>query len=164
MPRYKLIIGRTEPMEIIGIISGVPAKTDTGAYTSAIHATDIREVKKPNGKKVLQFTILSGHPTVDSGAQMEVSSYATTIVENSFGHEQQRYLIILKVKIAGRTFRAPFTLADRSRKAFPVLLGRTLLNKRFIVDSTLAHVDRKVLKSRVREWLAEDDREDQADQ
>ncbi len=161
MARYKLIIGRAEPIEIVGFASGVPAKTDTGAYSSAVHATDIREITRPDGKKVLQCTILGDHAVVDGGILFETEDYAITRVENSFGHVEQRYVVTMKIKLAGRVIRAPFTLADRSMKIFPVLLGRTLLNRRFIVDPSIAHVDRKILKSKMNEWLVVDDREDQ---
>lgn len=159
MARFKSIIGRAESIDFAThFLTDVPAKTDTGAYHSAVHATDIREVTNKNGKKVLKFNLLHEHPSYDHSREIEVQSYTVTSVENSFGEKQERYKIELKVKLAGKVFRAPFTLADRSKKAFPVLMGRTLLNKRFLVDTDLTHIDKKKLKDRVLEKLLIDDK------
>ncbi|MBP6962057.1 ATP-dependent zinc protease [Candidatus Saccharibacteria bacterium] len=158
MSKYKTIIGRAELLDFPAkLISDVPAKTDTGAYMSSIHATHIREVKKKNGKTVLKFNLLGGHPAYPYSREIEVQKFSTTMVENSFGERQQRYKVEFKVHMAGKVFRTSFTLADRSTKTFPILIGRTLLNKRFIVDTTVVHVDRKHLKKQMKEWLDKDD-------
>jgi hypothetical protein len=67
-------------------------------------------------------------------------------VANSFGHEEDRYEVQLKVKLGPKIFKAKFTLADRSKKIYPILLGRTMLNRRFLVDTNESAVDRVQLK------------------
>lgn len=160
MAKYKTIIGRAESIDFPArLLADVPAKIDTGAYYSAIHATDIKEVTR-KGKKVLKFTLLGNHPSFPYSREIEIQNYSVKSIENSFGHKQDRYMIKLKVKLAGKIFFAEFTLADRSTKVFPILLGRTLLNKRFMVDTDIAHIDRKILKEKLRDWLAKDDLSD----
>jgi hypothetical protein len=160
MTRHKTIIGRAESIDFpLILLSDVPAKIDTGAYISAIHATDVKEVTRRR-KKVLKFTLLNNHASFPYSRELEVSDYYTANIENSFGHKQERYVIKLKVKIAGKVFVTDFTLADRSKKVFPILLGRTLLSKRFIVDTDIAHIDRKILKEKLRDWLEKDDQSD----
>ncbi len=157
MSKYKTIIGRAESLDLpVQFLTDIPAKTDTGAYLSAIHATDIRELKKKNGKTTLKFNLLGDHPSYTYSREIEVNSFTRATVENSFGEKQERYKVELKVRIAGKLFSTPFTLADRSKKAFPVLIGRTMLNRRFLVDSEIAHIDRKKLKEQVSEWLKMD--------
>lgn len=162
MAKYKTIIGRAELLDFPArLLTDVPAKTDTGAYLSSIHATNIREVKKKSGKTVLKFNMLEGHGAYPYSREVEVENFKKTTVENSFGEKQERYKVELKVRMAGKVFRTPFTLADRSKKTFPILLGRTLLNKRFVVDTTIVHVDRKQLKESLKEWIEKDDRQDE---
>lgn len=161
MAKYKTIIGRAEKIDFPArMLSNIPAKTDTGAFLSAIHATDIQEIVKPNGKKVLKFNLLNAHPSVQFGREMTASTYTLKTVENSFGHRQERFVVIFKVKIGGKTFRSEFSLADRSTKVFPILLGRTLLNNRFLVDTDIAHIDRNKLKESLKDWLKKDDMND----
>jgi hypothetical protein len=160
MAKYKTIIGRAESIDFPEVLLvDVPAKTDTGAYISAIHATDIKEVTR-NGKKKLKFTLLGHHSSFSYSREMEVSNYSTKLIENSFGAKQQRYLVNFKVRLAGKVFKADFTLADRSSKVFPILLGRTFLNRRYMVDTDIAHIDRKILKEKLKDWLEKDDQSD----
>ncbi len=163
MAKYKTIIGRAELLDLPArLLTDIPAKTDTGAYLSSIHATNIREVKKKNGKTVLKFNLLEGHGAYNYSREIEMPNFEKTKVENSFGEQQERYKVEFKVRIGGKVFRTPFTLADRSKKVFPILLGRTLLNKRFLVDTDIAHIDRKQLKEKLKDWLAKDDKMDES--
>jgi hypothetical protein len=123
-------------------IHGVPAKVDTGAYRSAIHASDITE-----RDGVVSFTLLGEHPVCGAMAKrLSTDEFRRVTVANSFGHEEDRYEVQLKVKLGPKIFKAKFTLADRSKKIYPILLGRTMLNRRFLVDTNESAVDRVQLK------------------
>jgi len=161
MAKYKSIIGRAENIHFPAReLSNIPAKVDTGAYLSAIHATAIEEVTKKSGKKVLSFRLLEGHPASDTSKKIQVTGYTKTKIQNSFGHSQERYVVKFKVSIGGKTFITEFTLADRSMKVFPVLLGRKLLSRRFLVDTELAHIERSILKTKMKDWLIKDNKAD----
>ncbi len=139
---HKGVIGRNE---LIGFpkyeLTHVPAKVDTGAYRSAIHATNIVE---KNG--VLTFTILDGHVQSPELRQtISTDKYRKVRVTNSFGVREERYEVKLRIKLGHRVFNASFSLADRSRNAFPVLIGREMLNGRFIVDTSVVRVKRSQL-------------------
>lgn len=140
---HKVIIGRSEVLTFVGTDAiNVPAKTDTGAYRSAVHATDIIE---ENG--VLTFSLLGGHPVCGAMAHKVIAEeYQKVWIANSFGHREERYEVKLKVKVGPKLFHARFTLADRSKKIYPILLGRKLLNHRFLVDSNETSLDRLTLK------------------
>lgn len=140
---HKVIIGRSELLDFVDIDAHkVPAKTDTGAYRSAVHAVNIKE-----SDGVLSFKLLGNHPVCGAMAQkIETKDYSQVWVANSFGHRQQRYEVRLKVKLGPKVFMARFTLADRSKKIYPILLGRKLLNDRFLIDSSKTSLDRISLK------------------
>lgn len=140
---HKLVIGRSERLDFVDLeIHGVPAKVDTGAYRSAIHASDITE---EDG--VVSFTVFGNHPVCGRMAQrLSTSEYQKVMVANSFGHREERYDIKFRVKLGPKVFKAKFTLADRSKKIYPILLGRTMLNRRFLVDTNESAVDRVQLK------------------
>ena len=140
---HKAIIGRSELIHFIDAEAPmVPAKTDTGAYRSAVHASNI----SVDGN-VLSFELLGGHPVCGSLSKvLSTEDFKQVTVSNSFGHEEQRYEVKLKVKLGPKVFHARFTLADRSKKIYPVLLGRKLLNHRFLVDSAETSLDRITLK------------------
>lgn len=141
---HKVIIGRSELLNFVDTNAvGVPAKTDTGAYRSAVHATNI--VVGDDG--ILRFDLLGGHPVCGAMVHRIAAEEFTKVwVANSSGHREERFEVRLKVKLGPKVFHARFTLADRSKKIYPILLGRKLLNHRFLVDSAESSLDRVILK------------------
>ena len=130
----KKVIGRKEKIELPGLgLKSVWAKIDTGAFTSSLHAEAIRE-EDEDGRKVLKFEILmSGHDNF-TGKTLSFDQYKQKKVNNSFGQAEVRFLISTNVKIAGETFPAEFTLSDRSSMKNSILLGRKILQDKFLVD------------------------------
>jgi hypothetical protein len=141
---HKVIIGRSELLNFVDTNAlSVPAKTDTGAFRSAVHASNI--IVGDDG--ILRFDLLGGHPVCGSMVhQIAAEDFTRVWVANSAGHREERYEVRLKVKLGPKIFHARFTLADRSKKIYPILLGRKLLNHRFLVDSAESSLDRTVLK------------------
>ncbi|MFZ2835904.1 hypothetical protein D3C85_49460 [compost metagenome] len=157
---HKVIIGRSEVLTFMGTDAiNVPAKTDTGAYRSAVHASNI--AIRDDG--VLTFELLGGHAVCGSMSRViEAEEYTKVTVANSFGHEEERFEVKLKVKLGPKIFHARFTLADRSKKIYPILLGRKLLNHRFLVDSSETSLDRITLKQRYNIDFPNDEEEGRA--
>ncbi len=133
MAKYQVIIGRAEEIDIVGVALGVPSKIDTGAYRSSIQASGIR-VAQIEGVPTLKFSIL-GHKNAVIKRDMETTEFDEVLVRSSNGHEETRYEVKLKIKLANKVFKTSFTLADRSKNIFPILIGRAALNRRFIVDT-----------------------------
>ena len=148
MPRkdfHKVIIGRAELLHFMDFdIADVPAKVDTGAYRSAVHASNISV--GDDGR--LYFKILGNHPVCGALAkEYNTKEYSVVNVANSFGHEEKRYEVKLRVKLGPKLFKATFTLADRSKKIYPILIGRKMLNNRFLTDTAETSVNRIELKN-----------------
>lgn len=116
----------------------IAVKTDTGAYTSSIHC---KNVKEENG--VLKCNFLDEeHPDYD-GKEIIFKNYETTRVKSSNGSVQTRYKIKTTITLFNKNHDIFLTLSDREEMKFPVLLGRTFLNKRFVVDTSLTNLSFK---------------------
>ena len=102
MSRYQSIIGRFEKVDIINQIDNIPAKIDTGAYRSSIHATNVSVIEK-NKKKYLRFTIL-GHPAHGTKRVVEVPTFKKRTVTSSNGHSAERYEVRLKIRLGLKVF------------------------------------------------------------
>jgi hypothetical protein len=126
----KTLIGRNAVVDIVGHCSGVPAKIDTGADRSSLWASNIEIT--PDHK--LRFVLFDKTSPYYSGEVVTTSEYSVSRVRSSSGHAQIRYRVDLPVKIQGRRVIVSFTLADRSKNIFPVLIGRRTLAGRFLVD------------------------------
>ncbi len=128
------IIGRREKITIPKLgLNLVWAKIDTGAYTSSIHAEDIRE-ELVGDQKVLKFQILMPGHQKFTGRTLTFEKYREKKVKNSFGQVEVRYLVEIPIQLAGENFLAEFTLSDRSSMKNSILLGRKILRDKFLVD------------------------------
>lgn len=128
--KEKNTIGRAEFVNFPGLgLTGVNARIDTGAQTSAIWASKIKETDK--GLEVVFFGPSSKHYTNQT---VIFDNYELTVVSSSTGHTEVRFKIRLLVVLEGRTIKARFTLANRKKQVYPVLIGRNILLNKFIVD------------------------------
>jgi hypothetical protein len=110
---HKVIIGRSETLSFVGTKAlDVPAKTDTGAFRSAVHASNIAVDKDG----ILWFDLLGGHPVCGAMIhRISAEEFTKVWVANSSGYREERFEVKLKVKLGPKVFHARFTLADRSK-------------------------------------------------
>lgn len=132
--KIKLTIGRREKISFPDLgIADIDAKVDTGAYTTALHCHDIK-VKMENGKPVLYFSILDpSHPEYNQQIQ-RFEAFTEKGIKSSLGNIEMRYIIKTHIKIGQQVVKTSISLTNRGRMRYPVLIGRKLLSKRFIVD------------------------------
>jgi hypothetical protein len=126
------VIGRAERIRLVNHGEPlVPAKVDTGADVSSIWAT---QVKEQDGK--LGFVLFGKKSEFYTGEHISLpkSEYKLTRIANSFGDKELRYVVKLRIEVHGRKINTHFSLANRSRKTYPILLGRRFLQGRFLVD------------------------------
>ena len=157
--RYQVIVGRNEPLilPLHDSETQFPAKVDTGAYRSSIHCAEI-QVKEKDGQSFVCGDLLKGHPCAFGRSfYFESDEFEKVIVANSFGQKEERYEVKLRCKLGPIVFNTTFTLADRSSKLFPILIGRRALRKRFLVDVSGSNIDRKMLKDRYGKNITDDE-------
>lgn len=130
----KKLIGRVEFVDFPDLgLSSVPSKIDTGAYTSSLHCQDIYESKE-GGKKILCFKPLD--PAFHNFPEHEIClrNYTRRKIKNSFGQIETRFIIKTTMIIAGKSVETELSLSDRAKLKYPVLLGRRVLSKGFVID------------------------------
>ncbi|GAB3250534.1 hypothetical protein GCM10027347_08370 [Larkinella harenae] len=147
MKRAKQNVAAERPKQVIGFSdrldfpdlgwADVETKIDTGAYTSAIHCTDVKLVPHGDGLR-LRFSLVVNRGQKKKHFVTNLFQYKT--IKNSFGQSEKRFVIQTRVLIMGRLIRAEFSLANRGGMRFPVLLGRKLLRNKFVVDVSLQNV------------------------
>lgn len=111
-------------------LSDIPAKIDTGARTSSLHAHVLEEFRR-DGERFVRFAVDWG------GVRHQCEAIHVDIrgITSSNGETQRRYVIKTPLRIGTLEFRAEISLADRSDMKFPMLIGRSSLRRRFVVDS-----------------------------
>jgi hypothetical protein len=141
--RNKIIIGRREKLDFpeLGLYD-IPAKIDTGAYTSAIHCHEVRETRK-KGKKHVCFKLLDPEHPAYMEKEICLPLIRQKTVKSSFGNKEIRYVVKTKIRLFKKIYETELSLADRSKMEVPVLIGRKLLNNNFVVDTTRYHLSHK---------------------
>jgi hypothetical protein len=125
------IIGWREKIALPDL--GIPivhAKIDTGARTSAIHATHIRPFER-DGVPWVKFHI--PHASGLRARDVEAPLLGERAVKNTSGEPQDRLVIETLLVMGNRHWHIEVTLADRANMAMPIILGRTAIRRRRIL-------------------------------
>ena len=122
--KKKIIIGRVEPVEIIGkkkLVKAV-AKIDTGAARSSI---DEKLADEAGLGPIIKFVRVK-----------------SAVADKPY---DRRPVYKARIKIAGKVMPVEISTANRSRLKYKVLIGRDILRSNFIVDVEHTH---KTIKKR----------------
>lgn len=132
--KYPLgIIGEVETVRLPEFKSTFEARIDTGATTCSIDASDIKNFER-DGRKWVSFKIKSR--TSDEQKSFELPVVRVVPIKRHGMPDQQRFSVMLNIKIGHLTLEREFTLTDRSEFEYPVLIGRNLLSGIAVVDVT----------------------------
>lgn len=141
--KEKQIIGRREIANLPEFgLDHVDVKVDSGAYTSSIHVSHCKEIETENGRQLEVIFLDDKHAAFDN-VKHYFSSFRIKKVKSSTGQEQFRYFIKCTIEILGRKIKTEFSLTERKGMKYPILLGRKLLNNRFIIDTSLVNVSKQ---------------------
>lgn len=136
MKKEKVVIGRREVADLIEFgLSDVKVKIDTGAYSSSIHVSHCQE---NNG--ILEVKFLDSEHPAYRDQLFYFEKFRKKRVKSSTGQTQERYFIHVKIHMGGKIVDTEFSLTERKGMRFPILIGRKLLNNRFIVDTSLKYL------------------------
>lgn len=122
----------------------LPAKLDTGAKTSSIHATGIEKFKR-DGRIWVRFKLPKGKLKKTGDIIAETPLLREVAIKRHNLDPAIRPVVELAFCIDSHFYRAEFTLADRSKFNYPVLLGRRFLKNNILVDAgqTFIYHDKK---------------------
>ncbi len=126
----KKIIGRSVEIDLLDLnLLNVAARVDSGASTSSIWASSIKKIDQN-----LEVVFFGDNSPYFNGRKVLFSDFLVTNIKSSMGEIEKRYKVSLRVKIYNHTINQWFTLANRSKQKFPILIGRNILKDRFLID------------------------------
>ena len=120
-------------------VEWIKAKLDTGARSSAIHAFDLAEIER-DGQTWVRFSIHPWQRSTDDSVEVELPVHDRRTVRSSTGHEQERYVVLMDVRLLDRTIPVEMTLSRRDEMGFRLLIGREALRQGYLVDSSRSYL------------------------
>jgi hypothetical protein len=111
-------------------IRGLRAKVDTGARSSALHVENIQEI----GHGRVRFDVRLHRRNTDRRVTVEAPIKRRGRVRPSSGHTQSRIFVSAMVRIGQTEQEIELSLVDREKMIFRMLIGRSALSHRFLVD------------------------------
>jgi ribosomal protein S6--L-glutamate ligase len=130
----KIIVGSEEWCSFPDAgLPAIKARVDSGAATSALHATNIVPFER-DGRPWVRFEV---HPLQGDRALVvrhEAPVVARREVRNTSGVAESRYVIRERLVLGEQSWEVELTLANRDAMGYRMLLGRQAMVGRILVD------------------------------
>lgn len=117
----------------------IKAKVDTGARTSAIHAFALKTYTA-NDQERVEFKMHPNQKDTDTVVVCDAAVIDKRVVTDSGGHKEERLVIETTLQIGEQAWSIEATLTGRDDMLFRMLIGRTAMKKRAIVNPGRSYV------------------------
>lgn len=134
------IIGWREWLSIPELgIPRIKAKVDTGARTSCLHTCGLETYESRAGEARVRFTVHPLQKKTDYSVECDCPLLRQHEVKDSGGHVEMRPFISVPITLGALTWEVEFSLTNRDNMKFRMLLGRTAMKGRFLVNPALSY-------------------------
>lgn len=125
------VIGKFDRIDLPALnLKNLKAKIDTGAKTSSLHCSYIKQLDE----NLVEFEVLDETHKKYKETKFTMPIQRVASVRSSNGIVEKRFVISTKVIIFGKSYETEFTLRNRIKMNYPILLGREFLKQGFLVD------------------------------
>lgn len=128
----------------------IKAKVDSGARTSCLHTFSL-EPYTDKGAPRVRFRLHPLQKRADIARECDAEVIDRRYVTDSGGHHELRYVISSTLHMNNAAWPIEITLTNRESMLFRMLLGRTALRERMVINPALSfqtgiHTPEDVLK------------------
>ena len=126
----KISIGILEDVVLLPWGVKIPARIDTGAAVTSLDARDL--VIKDD---VAEFRL----PEKYGGTKISLPVVRWRDVRSA-GGQQRRPVVEMRICVGPKVIRTKVNLIDRSRMSYPMIIGRNVLRRGYVVDCLCANI------------------------
>jgi hypothetical protein len=120
-------------------VEGIKVKIDSGAQTSSIHAFRPRFSQRDDGEWV-SFEIHPRRRSRKDAVRVSAKVLTHRWIRSSNGKRELRPVIMTTMSLGGAVFKAEMTLANRHLMAYRMILGRSAMRGRLMVDPGKSYI------------------------
>lgn len=120
-------------------LESIKAKVDTGARTSALHAFEVSQFDD-DGRRRVEFRMHPRQRDNETVVVCQADVIDERVVRDSGGHTEKRWVIETPVTIGDHTWPIEITLTARDDMLFRMLLGRSAIRNRAVVDPARSYL------------------------
>lgn len=120
-------------------IQRVKCKVDTGARTSTLHAHYVEKFVE-NGRERVRFGLHPRQRRTNVSIECVADIFDERVVSDSGGHRERRFIIKTLLQLGANSWPIELTLTDRDTMRFRMLLGRTAMHERYLVDPSKSYL------------------------
>ena len=125
-------------------MENVPARIDSGAKTSALHAYNIEVSKNEEGQEFITFNTHPENRRRKDAPLITLPIFDKRHITSSNVIREERYIVRMVISLGGRSLETDLTLTSRHKMSFPVLIGRnTLIKGGFLIDVSRGYILKK---------------------
>ncbi|KAB7622808.1 ATP-dependent zinc protease [Alkalilimnicola sp. S0819] len=132
-PSQRVVLGWVEYLHVGSTGWRIKAKLDSGANTASMHAENIERFER-DGAPWVRFTVDLENHGKEKRQVFERPLARDVLIKNHAGPSDRRPVVEMDFCLGGETHTAEFSLVDRSRFIYPVLLGRRFLADVALID------------------------------
>ena len=131
----KAVIGWIEKVSIHPGSLVLHAKVDTAADHSSLHVTDIEPITR-DGEKWVRFSVMNRE---GRSALLECKVLREAKIKQKGLESKERYVVKMGICLGPVFKEVQVNLEDRTGFRYHMLVGRSFLRKRFVVDPSLKY-------------------------
>lgn len=120
-------------------LARIRAKIDTGAQTSALHAVRPEFTDQDDGEWI-SFELYPRRRSRRDSIRVSAKIIERRWIRSSNGERELRPVISTRLGLGAEVWETEFTLTNRDSMSYRMILGRSALRGRFIVDSGLSYL------------------------
>ena len=131
----KMILGWLETTQIVGSDMRIKTKLDVGAKTSSMQATNIERFER-DGKPWVRFDFTDEDVDTEKERTLRLEGplVRDVVIKRHGASNITRPVVAREFCLYNQIYRTEFSLTDRGKFNYSILLGRSFLSKVAVID------------------------------